>query len=161
MQTPPLNAAARAELVQQPLTAVLATQNADETIRMSALIFEMQEDGTIRFNTFENTAVVKNLRRNKAVVKNLRRDPRCSVLIDATAPWPDGVDPGYGVHYWGTATVEGPTNDLDGMGAMFARYVDGNVEKARAYAEVLVGYGDRVYIRFRPDRDVNWDFRMG
>jgi hypothetical protein len=151
MQTPPLNAAARAELVQQPLTAALATQNADGTIRMSALTFEMQDDGTIQFNTFENTAAVKNL----------RNDPHCSVLIDATAPWPDGVDPGYGVHYWGTATVEGPTNDLDGMAAMFARYVDGNVEKARAYAEVLVGYGDRVYIQFRPDRDVNWDFRMG
>ncbi len=151
MQTPPISAEARSDLLQQPVTAVLATKNADETIRMTPLAFEAQDDGTIKFNTFENSAAVKNL----------RRDSQCSVLVDANAPWPDGVDPGYGVHYWGTATVEGPNNDLPGMGGMYARYVDGNEDKARAYAEVLVSYGDRVYIKFTPDRDVNWDFRMG
>ena len=131
--------------------AVLATKNADGTLRMTPLTFEAQDDGIIRFNTFENSAAVKNL----------RRDQQCSVLVDATAPWPDGPDPGYGVHYWGAAVVEGPKNDVQGMGAMFARYADGNEDKARAYAEVLVSYGDRVYINFTPDRDVNWDFRMG
>ncbi len=151
MQTPPISAEARSELLQQPGTAVLATNNSDETIRMTPMAFEAQDDGTIKFNTFENSAAVKNL----------RRDSKCSVLVDATAPWPDGVDPGYGVHYWGTATVEGPNNDLPGMGGMYARYVDGSEDKARAYAEVLVSYGDRVYIKFTPDRDVNWDFRMG
>jgi len=154
MQTPPLSSEARSDLLQQPTTAVLATKNADETLRMTPLTFEAQDDGSVKFNTFENSAAVKNL----------RRDQRCSVLVDATAPWPDGPDPGYGVHYFGTATVEGPNNDVQGMGGMFARYVDGNEDKARAYAEVLVSlvsYGDRVYIKFTPDRDVNWDYRMG
>ncbi len=151
MQTPPLGAEARSDLLQRPLTAVLATKNPDETLRMTPMTFEAQDEGTIKFNTFENSAAVKNL----------RRDSGCSVLIDATAPWPDGVDPGFGVHYWGTATVEGPSNDVQGMGEMFARYVEGDEGKARAYAEVLVSYGDRVYIKFTPDRDVNWDFRMG
>jgi len=151
MKTAPLSNEARAELLQLPGTAVVATNNADGTIRMTPLTFEAQDDGSIRFTTFENSALVKNL----------RADSRCSALIDATAPWPDGPDPGYGVHWWGTGTVEGPENDIDGMGAMLARYVDGNVEKAKAYAEMLVSYGDRVYVRFEPDRDVNWDFRMG
>lgn len=151
MQTPPLDGAARAALLQMPVTAVLGSMNPDGTVRMSVLTFAAQDDGSILFNTFENTAAVRNL----------RRDARCSVLVHATAPWPDGVDPGYGVHYWGTAVVEGPRNDADGMAAFYARYVDGNGEKARAYSDMLLGYGDRVYVRFTPDRDVNWDYRMG
>ncbi len=151
MQTPPLSEEARAELLQQPIVAVLATQNADGSLRMTPLTFEAQDDGSITFNTFENSSAVENL----------RRDPSCSVLVEKTAPWPDGVDPGYGIHYWGTATVDGPRNDADGMGRMFARYVDGQEDKARAYAEQLVSYGDRVYINFTPERSVDWDFRMG
>ena len=141
----------REELFGQPGTAVLATNNVDGTIRMTPLLFETQHEGTIVFNTFENSAVVKNL----------RRDARCSVLIDATAPWADGPDPGYGVHFWGSATIEGPINDVDGMEAMFTRYVDGKREQARSFSEALVSYGDRVYVSFEPDRDVSWDFRMG
>jgi pyridoxamine 5'-phosphate oxidase-like protein len=151
VQTPPLNDEARSELFALPGTAVAATTNADASIRMTPLTFEAHEDGTIRFTTFENSALVKNL----------RRDARCSVLIDATSPWPDGPDPGYGIHYWGTATIEGPENDIVGMGDMLARYVEGDRGKARAYAEILVSYGDRVYVRFQPEGDVNWDFRMG
>ena len=75
MQTPPLSEEARADLFQQPLTAVLATKNADGTLRMTPLVFEAQDDGTIKFNSFENSAAVKNL----------RRDPACSVLVAATA----------------------------------------------------------------------------
>ncbi len=152
MQTPPLSAEARSDLLQQPITSVLATRNADDTLRMTPLTFEAQDDGTIKFNTFENSAAVKNL----------RRDPRCSVLVDATDPSDaDVMDPGYGVHYWGTATVEGPNNDIQGMGEMFARYMGGNEENARGYAEILVSYGDRLYLKFTPDRDVAWDYRMG
>ncbi len=66
-----------------------------------------------------------------------------------------------GVHYWGTATVEGPENDLPGMGKLFSRYVDGSEEKARAYGEKLVAWGKRVYVRFRPERKTTWDFRQG
>ena len=46
MQTPPISAEARSDLLQQPVTAVLATKNADETIRMTPLVFEAQDDGT-------------------------------------------------------------------------------------------------------------------
>ena len=50
---------------------------------------------------------------------------------------------------------------FQGMGEMFARYMGGNEENARGYAEVLVSYGDRLYLKFTPDRDVAWDYRMG
>lgn len=151
MKTPPLSTEARDELLDLPGTAVVATNNADGTIRMTPLTYEAQPDGSIRFTTFENSAIVTNL----------RRDSQCSVLIDDTSPWPDGPDPGYGVHWWGTGTVEGPHNDIDGMGSMLARYASGNEANARAYAQMLVSYGDRVWVRFEPSRDVTWDFRMG
>ena len=151
MKTPPLSADGHTALLALPITAVLATKNPDGTPRMTPLVFEAQPDDTILFNTFEDSAAVKNL----------RRDASCSVLIDNQGSYADGVDPGYGIHYNGTATVHGPENDRDGMGKMFTPYVDGQVDKARAYADVMISYGNRVYVSFRPNREVNWDFRMG
>ncbi|HEX8967664.1 MAG TPA: hypothetical protein VF937_07285 [Chloroflexota bacterium] len=83
------------------------------------------------------------------------------MLIDNQGSYADGIDPGYGVYYYGTATVLGPESDRDAIGKMFTRSVNGQVDKARAYADVLSSYGNRVYLSFRPNREVNWDFRMG
>jgi hypothetical protein len=84
-------------------------------------------------------------------VKNLRRNPKCSLLIDSS-DWPYT-----GVHYWGTATIEGPENDVDGIAHMFAPY-DAGIEGATEHAKLVVGIGTRVYVRFRPERTTTWDF---
>jgi PPOX class probable F420-dependent enzyme len=143
MQVPPLNEAGLESLLSQPLVAKLATTSRTGEIRISPIWFGVQ-DGTFLINTFEDSALVKNLRRN----------PRCSLLIDTTQ-WPY-----YGAHYWGTASVEGPENDRDGMARLFAPYVGGR-EASAQYATTLIGWGKRVYVRFRPHRRLTWDFRQG
>jgi PPOX class probable F420-dependent enzyme len=141
MQVPPLKDKDLQELLRQPLVAKLATTSRRGDVRMSPVWFGAQ-DGTFVINTFEDSGLVKNL----------KRTPKCSLLIDSTqAPY-------IGVHYWGTATVGGPENDAAGIGRLFARYV-GDVERATEYARKLIGWGTRVYVRFRPERHITWDFR--
>jgi len=142
MKLKPLDDNGLKELQAQPLVAKLATTSPNGDVRISSLWYRAEPDGTFLINTFEDSAPVKNLRRN----------PRCSLLIDSR-DWPYT-----GVHYWGTATVEGPNDDVAGIAAMFAPYV-GSLEGATEYARTLIGYGTRVYIRFRPRRSATWDFR--
>jgi len=142
-QMPPLSDEGLKELLSQPLVAKLATQSPKGDLRISPIWFGA-EDGTIVMNTFEDSGLVKNLRRN----------PKCSLLIDTTEY------PYHGVHYWGTATIEGPENDVGGMAKMFAPYRDGE-EAATEYSKQLVSWGKRVYIRFTPERKTTWDFRQG
>ncbi len=143
MKVPPLSEEALKELLSKPLDAKLATTSAKGDVRISPLWFSAHGE-TILMNTFENSEAVKNLKRN----------PRGSLLIDFRE------EVGFGVHYWGTATIEGPDNDTSGMAKMFSRYV-GDEEAATEYAQKLIGWGKRVYIRFRPERNVAWDFREG
>ena len=143
MKVPPLNEEGMKELLSKPLDAKLATTSATGDVRISPLWF-IAHGETIMMNTFENSEAVKNLKRN----------PQGSLLIDLRE------EVGFGVHYWGTATIEGPDNDASGMGKMFARYV-GDEEAATEYAQNLIAWGKRVYIRFRPERNVTWDFREG
>ncbi len=142
-EVPPLSDDGVKELLGKPLVAKLATQSSKGELRISPVWFSA-EDGAILINTWEDTGPVKNVKGN----------PKCSLLIDSTH-WPY-----FGVHFWGTATVEGPENDVSGMGKMFAPYV-GSEEKAAEYAKQLIGWGKRVYIRFRPERSTTWDFRQG
>jgi hypothetical protein len=142
-QMPPLSDEGLNELLSKPLVAKLATQSSKGEIRISPIWFKA-EDGSIVMNTWENTGPAKNLKRN----------PKCSMLIDTTD------FPYHGVHFWGTATVEGPENDASGMAKMFAPYV-GSEEQATEYAKQLIGWGKRVYIRFTPARKTTWDFRQG
>ena len=142
-QMPPLSDEGLKELLSKPLVGKLATQSSKGEIRISPIWFKA-EDGSIVMNTWENTGPAKNLKRN----------PTCSMLIDTTD------FPYHGVHFWGTATVEGPENDTSGMAKMFAPYV-GSEEQATEYAKQLIGWGKRVYIRFTPARKTTWDFRQG
>ena len=41
--------------------------------------------------------------------------------MDIQGSYADGIDPGYGVYYYGTATVLGPESDRDAIGKMFTR----------------------------------------
>lgn len=143
MQVPPLSERDLTELLRQPLVAKIATTSRKGEVRISPVWFGVQ-DGSFLINTFEDSGVVKNV----------RSTPKCSLLIDSTQ-WPY-----IGVHYWGRAAVEGPENDAAGMGALFAPYV-GSVEAATDYARKLIGWGKRVYVRFRPERHTTWDFRQG
>lgn len=143
MQVPPLNDRDLQELLRQPLVAKIATVSRKGDVRMSPVWFGAR-DGSFLLNTFEDSALVRNLRRN----------PKCSLMIDTTQ-WPY-----IGVHYWGTAKVEGPENDTAGIAQLFAGYV-GGVEAATEYANKLIGWGKRVYVRFRPERSTTWDFRQG
>ena len=142
-QMPPLSDEGLKELLSQPLVAKLATQSSKGELRISPMWFKA-ENGSIVLNTWEDTGPVKNLKGN----------PKCSILIDTTD------FPYQGVHFWGTATVEGPENDAGGMAKMFAPYRDGE-EAATEYAKQLIGWGKRVYIRFSPARKTTWDFRQG
>lgn len=143
MQIPPLNDKDLKGLLGQSIVAKIATTSAKGDVRISPVWFSAQ-DGTIVMNTFEDSGLVKNLRGN----------PKCSMMID-TNEWPY-----IGAHYWGTATVEGPENDADGIAKMFAPYVGGD-EQGTEYAKQLIGWGKRVYVRFRPERKTTWDFRQG
>jgi PPOX class probable F420-dependent enzyme len=141
-EMPQLNDDALKELLSKPLVAKLATTSQAGAIRITPIWFGA-ENGTILMSTWEDTAAVKNL----------KRDPKCSLLIDTTD------FPYTGVHYWGSATVEGPENDVDGMAKLFASYRGGQ-EAATEYAKQLIGWGKRVYIRFTPERNTGWDFRQ-
>lgn len=141
-QMPLLDDDALKELLSKPLVAKLATTSRTGSVRITPIWFGA-ENGTILMNTFEDSAAVKNLKRNR----------KCSLLIDTTD------FPYTGVHYWGSATVEGPENDADGMGKLFANY-QGGQEAATEYAKQLISWGRRVYIRFTPERSTGWDFRQ-
>ncbi len=143
MQIPALNEKDLKELAGKPLVAKIATTSAKGEVRISPVWFGSQ-DGSFVMNTFEDSGLVRNLKGN----------PKCSLLIDTTE------FPYIGVHYWGTATVEGPENDAEGMGTLYAGYV-GSEEAATEYAKQLIGWGKRVYVRFRPERSTTWDFRQG
>jgi nitroimidazol reductase NimA-like FMN-containing flavoprotein (pyridoxamine 5'-phosphate oxidase superfamily) len=144
MQTPPMSDAALEEMLSQPLVGEFATLSRRGEIRITPIWYRY-EDGSFLMNTWENTAAVKNIKAN----------PRCSLMIDRATEFPY-----YGVHYWGTATVEGPEDDEEGIARLFAPY-RGDLDTAREYARVLIGYGKRIYVRFRPDRKTTWDFRQG
>jgi PPOX class probable F420-dependent enzyme len=143
MQVPPLSDVDLKELLTRPLVGKIATVSSKGEIRMSPIWFGTDGDDII-FNTWENTGLVKNLKRN----------PKCSVMIDT----PDF--PYIGVHFWGTAAPEGPENDEAGIAKLFAPYRGGE-DVAREYAQLLISWGKRVYVRFKPERKTTWDFRGG
>ena len=140
-QMPPLSDEARKDMFKKPLVAKLATVSAAGEPNISALWFE-ERDGSFIFNTWGTTRVAKNLKKN----------PKCALLIDTTE------FPYAGIHYTGTAVVEGPTNDQEGMAKLFLRYKDGNLEEAKDYAGQLIEWGERIYILFTPEKNVAWDF---
>jgi hypothetical protein len=143
VKLPPLNENDLKELLSQPLVAKMATVSKKGDIRITPIWFG-DEGGSLLMNTFEDTSLVRNLRRN----------PKCSLVVDSR-DWPY-----IGAHYWGTATVEGPENDVEGIARLFAPYLNNDPQAATEYAKTLIGWGTRVYVRFRPQRKVTWDFRQ-
>lgn len=130
-------------LKQGAWVSKLGTHNPDGTIRITPLWYEAT-DGVIRFNTFEDTDAVRNL----------RRDPGASLLVDNTE------FPYRGVHFIGEAEVDDEASSPEAMAEMFARYL-GGYDPALDYANQLVSAGKRVFVRFRPADRVTWDFTKG
>lgn len=145
MQVPPLNEADQKKLVKEPRVAELATVGPDGTPRITPIWFQAQDDGSFLMSTWENTGAAKNVKAN----------PRCALMIDQAEAFPY-----WGVHYVGTAKVEGPENDVEGIAKMFTPYI-GSLDNAREYAQTLVNWGKRVYLRFTPEKTTSWDFRQG
>lgn len=143
MQIPPLNENGLQELKSQAVVAKIATVSRKGEPRITPIWFGA-DGNSILMNTFEDSGLVRNLRRN----------PKCSLLIDSVE------FPYIGVHYWGTATAEGPENDADGIGKLFAKYFNGDAKAATEYGQRLIGWGKRVFVRFRPERSTTWDFRQ-
>ena len=44
---------------------------------------------------------------------------------------------------------------------MFTPYRDNDAAVAKEYANLLIGWGTRVYVRFKPEKTTSWDFRQG
>lgn len=134
---------ARDALLSQPLVAKLATVSKNGEVRITPIWFRREPDGSLLFATWTKTAAVRNIISN----------PRCSVLIDQ-----EQAEPYYGVHFTGTATIEGPTNDIEGIAALYAPYKT-SLDQARADVQSVIDEGEMTYIRFVPEREVSWDFR--
>lgn len=141
MQVPPLNDSDLKALLAQPIVAKVASSSSKGDLRVTPIWFGDQ-GSSILMNTFEDSGLVKNLRRN----------PKCSLMVDSN-DWPY-----IGVHYWGTAAVEGPEDDIEGIAKLFEPYQP-DLDAAREYAKTLIGWGTRVYVRFTPKRHTTWDFR--
>jgi PPOX class probable F420-dependent enzyme len=142
MRLPPLTDEELTSFLPQGLwIAKLATHGVDGSVRMTPLHYAV-ENGTLTFSTWENSEAARNL----------RDDPRASVLIDK----PD--QPYKGVHYTGHAHVQPETSSPEQLGETFARYM-GGYDECVAYFRMLASLhlGNRVTIRFRPDRTVTWD----
>jgi hypothetical protein len=138
-----MSAKAREEFLAQPWVAKLATISPRGDIRMTPVWFRHDSDGSFVIATWRNTAAVTNITAN----------PRCSLLIDQGS-----AEPYYGVHFTGTASVEGPSNDLEGIAALYAPYKP-SLERALLDVAGLIEEAEMVYIRFVPEREISWDFR--
>jgi general stress protein 26 len=143
MKLQPVDEKEANDLLSSPVVGKIATLSPEGDIRMTP-VWVHPDSGDILINTFENSEMVSNL----------KNTPKCSLLVDSTE-WPY-----YGVHYWGTAAVEGPEDDAEAIGRVFAKYFGGDLQKATEYGHQLISFGKRVFVRFRPDRSVSWDFRQ-
>ena len=143
MQVPPLKESDLKELLKRPVVAEFATLSAEGDISITPIWYGYQ-DGTFLMSTWENTRAVRNIKKN----------PKCSMMIDFV-----DSQPYYGVHYQGRAAVEGPEDDADAIGRLFAPYLNDDLNAATEYAKQLISWGKRVFVRFTPDKTTTWDFR--
>lgn len=138
-----MSAEAREEFLSKPWVAKLATLSKAGDIRMTPVWYRYDPNGSFVIATWRNTAAVRNITAN----------PRCSFLIDE-----ERAEPYFGVHFTGTAAVEGPSNDLEGIAALYAPY-KASFDQARTDVAAIIQEGEMVYVRFVPEREISWDFR--
>lgn len=131
-----LTAGQLGDLLEQPITATLATYQPDGTVRLSPVWFEWR-DGC--FNVVVGAEGV--------VARHVRNDPRVSLTVHESRP------PWRGVEIRATAaiTAEGA---LEGDRRMAARYL--GAEHAEAFT--AGDPGGQVLLRLEPGEWRAWDF---
>lgn len=125
-----------ADLLEQPLIAILATRRADDSVMLSPVWFEWRADG---INIWVPTP-------EGGKVGHIRRDPRVTVVV-ANQTWPYK-----GFELRGEATVS-PDGFYDVLRRTALRY-DG----PEAAARMAATYPPGVVIRIEPGVVRAWDY---
>ena len=135
-----LTAADMADLLEQPLVAILATRRADDTTMLSPVWFEWRDGG---FNVWANAS-------SGGKVGHIRRDPRVSIVV-ANSDWPYK-----GIEVRGAARLE--TADADAFFGVLRRtslrYF--GPEMGAQFADTYTKPG--VVIRIEPGMLRAWDY---
>ena len=128
-----------ADVLDQPLIAVLATRRPDDTILLSPVWYEWRDGAFLVWVTGEKDRKPRHL----------RRDPRASIVV-ATTEWPYK-----GFEVTGEAAVlDEPQLWLDLVGRTARRYF--GEERGAAMAESTTTPG--LVIRLAPGKTRGWDY---
>jgi PPOX class probable F420-dependent enzyme len=132
-----LTAADVADLLEEPIVAVLATRRADDTTMLSPVWFEWRDGG---FNVWASAS-------DKGKVRHIERDPRVSIVV-ANSDWPYK-----GIEVRGEATM-GEDGFFDVLGRTARRYFGEEVGEGFAASFTKPG----VVIRIEPGELRAWDY---
>jgi PPOX class probable F420-dependent enzyme len=124
-----------ADLLEQPLVAVLATYRRDGGVLLSPVWHRWHEGG---FDVVVYSGDIK--------LKHLRRDPRASIVVYEHEP------PYRGLEVRGEARLL-PEGAAEAIGSMAVRYL--GPENGPAYAATVE---NSVLVRLEPDQVRGWDF---
>jgi PPOX class probable F420-dependent enzyme len=124
-----------ADLLRQPLVAVLATYRKDGSVLLSPVWHQWRDGG---FDVVVYATDVK--------LQHLRRDPRASVVVYEHDP------PYRGLEVRGEVTLD-PEGAADAIAAIAVRYL--GPEDGGGYAASVT---DAVLVRLEPSRVRGWDF---
>jgi PPOX class probable F420-dependent enzyme len=130
-----LGPAELADLLDQPLVAVLATYRLDGSVLLSPVWHRWRDGG---FDVVVGPNDIK--------LRHLRRDPRASVLVYEHRP------PYAGLEARGEVCLD-PAGGAEALASMAVRYL--GPEDGPAYAATA---GDGVLVRLEPTRLRGWDF---
>ena len=126
-----------ADLLAQPIVAVLATRRPDDTILLSPVWFEWRDGG---FNVWATP-------NDKGKVRHIERDPRVSIVV-ANSDWPYK-----GIEVRGEARLD-RDGFYDVLGRTARRYF--GEEQGAAFASTFTRPG--VVIRIEPGELRAWDY---
>jgi PPOX class probable F420-dependent enzyme len=124
-----------ADLLEQPLVAVLATYRGDGGVLLSPVWHQWREGG------FDVVVYAKDIK-----LTHLRRDPRASVVVYEHAP------PYRGLEVRGQARLSSE-GSAEAIAAMAVRYL--GPEDGPLYAATVT---DSVLVRLEPEHVRGWDF---
>ena len=126
-----------ADLLEEPLVAILATRRADDTTMLSPVWFEWRDGG---FNVWASPS-------DKGKVRHIERDPRVSIVV-ANSDWPYK-----GIEVRGEARLS-EDGFFDVLGRTARRYFGEDVGAGFAASFTKPG----VVIRIEPGTLRAWDY---
>ena len=134
-----LTAADVADLLEEPLVAVLATRRPDDSILLSPVWFEWRDGG---FNVWASP-------NDKGKIRHIERDPRVTIVV-ANSDWPYK-----GIEVRGEARLSDDTDAFYGVLGRTARRYFGE-DAGASFAESFTQPG--VVIRIEPGDLRAWDY---